>query len=178
MSPHELLENALKECEAAGAKIVKKSDHWFWKALGKLLWAISFGKMTGFLDRFTTTIGKTIAVPSAWDGLADIQKGEILTHELEHVKQFKKWLYAPYAIAYMLLPLPIGLAWFRYKWEREAYAKGVNAALDAMGENNRPLMRMIFIEHIVTTLSGSSYLWAWPFKGSIRKWAEEAIKKP
>ena len=41
-------------------------------------------------------------------------------HELVHVRQWRRW-HVLFWIGYLLLPLPIGLAWCRWRFEREAY---------------------------------------------------------
>ena len=108
-----------------------------------------------FHESYWTTLGRTVYYPtSVSDPLAH---ADILEHELVHVRQWRRfgpWLW----LSYLLLPLPFGLAWFRFRWEREAYLVQIARAPDRERE----------IERVVQTL-WSGYGWPWP-RSRMRRW--------
>ncbi len=171
MEPKEELDALLKTCEARGVKIVRKDEHWFWRALGWLVMVVTFGQNKSFNTTFTTTIGHTIGVTPSWDTFSDARKVEILTHELVHVDQFKKYTPVGMGVLYLLFFLPIGLAYFRYRFEREAYVAGFRRVLA-----RDPSQRSTLIDHGVEQCCGANYGWAWPFRKSVRAWFEENLQ--
>ena len=64
------------------------------------------------------TIWKTTYCEDGHEALQD--KQHILDHEWVHIPQWEKYKIL-YPILYLLLPVPFVLAYFRYKFEREAY---------------------------------------------------------
>ncbi len=115
-----------------------------------------------FMDRFWTVIGsKTIYYPTNIE-VVDVDNNlsiyaPILEHELIHIQQKEKWGIL-WQISYIFLPLPILFAWFRWRWEREAYLININK----YNWN---------IEFIADTL-WSNYGWTWP-KSWMTKWFKE-----
>lgn len=153
-----------------GARIVVKRG-WFWTALGWAVRLVTFGGNPDFVRRYATTLGPVIGVPVGWDQRPALSRLALLTHELEHVRQARwlglgsPWLgVVPMAIAYLLLPLPFGLAWCRYALERQAYLEGIRVQM-RHGADHAPL-----IEHAVEQLSGGAYGWAWVWPETIRSW--------
>lgn len=146
-----------------GARTVYKSDSKGWILLQKIVKVLTFGKVTNFLGSFSTTIGKTVYLK---DGLEGINLYSHLIHELEHVKQGEKYWAPFFAFLYLFWPLPIGLAWFRYKCEREAYLIGGKALLEYIPS----LDKEQYAQHVADNLGGASYFWAWPFKKKIKAW--------
>lgn len=140
----------------------KATDVRFWKVLDTLLRIVSFGKLNNFMKR-TTTIGRWIAFGEDVDlyntGMRELL---VLVHEREHVIRFRKYTLLGMAFLYLFFPLPIGLAYFRYKFELEAFLKEADYAKD-LGVTINP-------EDIIKSLSGSSYVWAWP-----EKWVRKAM---
>ena len=59
-----------------------------------------------------TTIGKTIYVTRDWDERHPDERYITMCHELIHLRQFERYTLIGMAILYLLLPLPMGLAWF------------------------------------------------------------------
>ena len=158
--------------------VTKKEYRKLWKILDRLVRICTLGKNKTFLTAFTTTMGDIIAFPETWE-LDKVNDNDIITlkHELKHVAQYKKlgfgsvWFgFVLFTLLYLLIPFPIGLAWFRYKFERDAYA----TAWDTVREyrlNGKPNL-----DFYVECLTGSSYGWAWPFKKSVRTWFLTHIK--
>lgn len=141
-----------RELNAQRVRLVAKRDSRLMRVLGLLLCAVG---TRGFNERFWTTLGRTIYYPtSVHDPFAH---PVVLEHELVHVQQWRRWGLFLW-ISYLLLPLPIGLAWFRFRWEREAYLVQLARAPDREHE----------IERIVDVL-WFGYARPWP-RSWMRRW--------
>lgn len=169
----------LEQMKADGVKVVEKKG-WFWTVLNWIVVVVSFGKNRRFLLNYYTTIGPVVGIPR---GLTPANASEsVLIHEWHHVKQCRMfgfgsaWLGLPmFGLMYIFLPLPIGLAWWRYYFEREAYAIGINHRLETtkgLLPSGKSKLREDLIAHAVAQLTGADYAWTWPFKKSVRKWFE------
>jgi len=119
-----------------------------------------------FMDRYTTTIGKTIYYRESWEPFsltddAAVRRHRItFMHEFRHVLQYEKWRVL-YQISYVLLPLPFLLAWYRFYWERDPYlhvnikhGRSVDDCVEALWK----------------------YGWPWP-RSSMRKWFTKEARK-
>lgn len=109
-------------------------------------------------ERTWITIGRTIHHPDRAD---PTRETEIVAHELVHVRQWRRWGFW-FGVAYLLLPLPIGLAWCRWRAEREAYLVQLRA---------RPCEKEV--ERLVAVL-WSAYAWPWP-KPWMRRWFRKRL---
>ena len=69
------------------------------------------------------------------------------------------------ALAYVLLPLPMGLAWFRAHFEKEAYAETIRAAAEVWGPDYPA--RDGYRRYIISQFTGPSYGWMWPFPKAV-----------
>lgn len=122
------------------------------KVLGFLLRAVGNKR---FVTGYWTTLFRTIYYPTR---VVDPYVYHVtLKHECVHIAQWDKWNIL-FSISYLLLPMPFFLAWFRWRWEREAYLVNIRAAVD----------RELAIERIVDSL-WTGYGWPWPRK-RMRKW--------
>lgn len=65
-------------------------------------------------------------------------------------------------LLFLLVPLPIGFAWFRYKFEREAYKTSYYSAL-ALGLKPN-------LDRYVEQLTGPAYFWTWILKKQVKSW--------
>ena len=129
------------------------------RLLALLLYGIG---VRGLSERYWTTIARTIYYPtSVHDPFAHPL---VLEHELVHVRQWQRWGVL-FWLSYLLLPLPFGLAWFRFRWEREAYLVQLEHAAD----------RELEITRIVDAL-WSGYAWPWP-RAWMRRWFERATTR-
>lgn len=166
---------------------------WFWTALHYLVLVVTFGANRSFRSRYWTTIAHCIGYPDGYT-LGDYDVS-ILRHERIHLRQTERtgWVFLvlltlglaligrrwgwtravaffvgvlPYSLAYLLLPLPAGLAGCRYLIEREAYLESVRCAIERGGQDAAPAA----IEHAVSQLSSGAYAWTWPFPSSVRRW--------
>lgn len=115
----------------AKIRVVEKSG-WFWRAIDIALRIVTIGRMTTFLTDYVTTIGPVVAHP-----VGKPPSNSTLIHEFVHVDQFavaglgNAWLgIIPMAVGYLLLPLPIGFAWVRWRLEVQAYGKELEWRID------------------------------------------------
>jgi hypothetical protein len=109
-----------------------------------------------------TTIGRTIYYPK--DVRHPLAHPTAVEHEFVHVRQWERW--GPlFWLSYLLLPLPIGLAWFRWRWEREAYLVQLAHRTD----------KAVAIEQIVEAL-WSGYGWPWP-RPWMRRWLARQLAR-
>jgi len=134
------------------AKLRPKSGSRMMKILGGFFRV--FGNKR-FMDSYWTTIRDTIYYPTR---VADPNRyAHIIAHECVHVEQWRKWRVLQ-SFSYIFLPVPIFFAWFRWRWEREAYLVTIGFASNKERE----------IERIVHDL-WHDYMWTWPRK-RMRKW--------
>jgi len=162
----------IQERKACGIKIASKNEKLtrLWKLIHVLLRVITFGKNDNFYTGTTTTLGRTVYFPAGWT-VDTVRLYDCITlkHEATHIRQNLKfgfgniWLGTTLmAIAYLLLPLPIFFAWFRYKLERDAYWESYKAAMELGLTPNT--------DYYVDLLTGPSYFWAWWSKKQIQTW--------
>jgi hypothetical protein len=156
---------------AAGVRVLRKLDAWHQRALDRLLRIVSFGQATRYATRYVTTIGRAIYVPEDWASRPAHVRAEILRHELVHVRQFARWGIVPMSLAYLLFPLPVGLAWCRAALEKEAYAESLRAAFERDGAAGARAMK----SDIVGRFTGPDYLWMWPFPRAVAAWVDRVI---
>lgn len=77
------------------------------------------------------------------------------------------WFWGPLAAALAFLPLSVGLAFGRYRFECEAYLVQVDDAYRRRGTNTGRRT----VEWVTDTLSGSNYLWTSP-----RSWIQNYFR--
>ena len=169
--PIESLRAIERTMAVRGVRVVDKQGAWLQRAIDRALRVISFGRMDRYLSSYVTTIGRTIYVPPGWDGWPIESRVEILRHELVHVAQFARFGLVPMALAYVLLPLPLGLAWCRMRLEREAYEETMRAAYERGGRDAVQALR----GEILRRFTGPDYLWMWPFPGGLHRWFDRVL---
>jgi hypothetical protein len=172
----DLFAKTLVKVDREGGKIVKKKG-WFWKTIHVLVAIFTFGTNRNFLKGYYTTIGPWIGVPEGWEARSLAGRIAVLEHELIHVKQCAKFglgnaiVGLPlFTLFYLLLPLPIGLAYFRWRFEREAYVHGINVRVSI-----EPHRRQDKIDGAVEQLTSGLYGWTWPFKRTVRAFFEKNV---
>ena len=141
--------------------VKSKADSRLMRAIG---WLLGIFGNKRFMTNFWTTLGtSTIWAPTSVtigpDTLRD--HSVAIRHELVHIQQARRWPVI-WQLAYLLLPLPFGLAWFRWRWEREAYLVNLKAGV-------------MSIEDVVNTL-WNNYGWCWP-KRWMRSWLSAEMKR-
>jgi len=173
-----------------GLCIKHKEDVLAWRILSAVILVLTFGYVN-MLKKFWTTIGNVVYVPKRVDAKGRVFRyGDLpytdyrtLSHEMVHVRQFYKWgfpgIKGGRAVGVVLVGLyyffvffPVGLAYGRYRLEREAYLGGLLAA-KSIGLEIPPLM-----EKAIRYCSTSpEYLWMWPFPRSVRRWFEYQLEE-
>jgi len=159
--------------EIPGFRIVRKDQSALHRAIHRVLVVVTFGKMTSYLDSYQTTIGKTVYVTADWEQTDPDARYVTLRHEAIHLRQFQRFTLPGMALLYVLLPLPLGLAWFRAYFEKEAYAESIRAAGEVYGRDypkSTPYRR-----HIIEQFVGPSYGWMWPFRRSMERWYDRVL---
>lgn len=154
-----------------------KSSCWYWRVLHWLIFLVTFGQNRSFCSVYTTTIGNRIAWPD--DLVAVMGKPQwedqfwtILCHEREHLKQFNRYGVLLMFFLYVILPLPIGLSYFRMKFERAGYLKTLECwyQLDReYAESERA--RQWWVKQFI----GPNYGWCWPFKWAVMGWYDRKL---
>ena len=77
------------------------------------------------LRSYWLTIGNTIYYPDSVENPTD--EHALIRHELVHVQQYEKYGTLLFIFLYLFVPLPIGFAYFRWYFEREAYLVNIKA---------------------------------------------------
>lgn len=94
----------------------------------------------------------------------------ILRHEYVHMQDHRRYgLW--FTMSYVLFPFPILFAYMRADWEFRAYAQQLICAIDHYGYVWDELL-----DHILHHFCSATYLWMWPFRGTIRRKFERLIQ--
>lgn len=160
--------------EFPGFRLVRKQESRFQRAIHHGLTAITLGGMRSYLDSYQTTIGKTIYVTSDWDERDARDRYITLRHELVHIRQFHRYTLPGMAILYLLVPLPMGLAYFRAHFEKQAYEESIRTA--AVVYDIEYVRSGPFRDHIIAQFLGPSYGWMWPFRRRIENWYDAIVR--
>ena len=144
--------------EIPGFRIVRKDRSRWQRAIHWSLVAVTFGGMRAYLTSYQTTIRRTVYVTADWDDRDARTRYITLRHEAVHLRQFRRFTLPGMALLYVLLPLPLGLAWCRARFEMAAYAEEIRATAEVIGE-----------------FLGPSYGWMWPFRRSLERWYDRVL---
>lgn len=169
---YDALVEALR-AEIPGFRIVRKDTSTFHRAIHMGLKLVTFGRMTSYLDSFQTTIGKTVYVTADWDEWEPDERYVTLRHEAIHLRQFRKYTLPVMAVLYVLLPLPMGLAYFRACFEKEAYAETIRAAAEVHGVEY--VRGSEHRNYVIGQFMGASYGWMWPFRPGLERWYDRVL---
>jgi hypothetical protein len=161
------------EVEADGVRLVGKDRVWHQRAIGVLLRVLTLGGQDVYVERYVTTIGNTIFLTPDWERRTVEDRWATLRHERVHVKQFRRWGVVLMGVAYLLLPLPMGLAWFRMRVERAAYEESVRCWYELGGRAATDAHRA----HVIAQFTGPAYAWMWPFPSSIARWYDALVNR-
>ncbi len=156
--------------EFPGFQLIDKESSWLQRALARALALATFGGQTRYLTDYVTTLGARVYIPRGWSARSANDRYIVLRHERVHMRQFRRWSWAGMALAYLLLPLPIGLAWCRYRFERAAYEETLRAASEVHGELDERLRHHIKLQFI-----SGAYGWMWPFPTAIDRWLDRTV---
>jgi hypothetical protein len=169
---YDALTSALR-AEFPRFRIVRKDQSAVHRAIHVALIGLTFGRMRSYLGSFQTTIGRTVYVTADWDDWDPDRRYVTLRHEAIHLRQFRKFTLPGMALLYVLLPLPMGLAWFRAHFEKEAYAESIRAAAEVWGPSypRQPAYR----NHVIAQFTGAAYGWMWPFRAHLERWYDRVL---
>lgn len=156
-----------------GIKIVEKSSSRFMRLLDKLLRIISFGRINTFMTEYTTTIGLTIYTPTEFSGYSPARRAVTLLHEAVHVDQSRRFTPVLFAFLYLLFPVPILFAYFRTRFEKEAYEVTIRQSAKFYGVDL--VKTHLFRQYILDQFTGPAYLYMWVHRSSIESWFDSII---
>jgi hypothetical protein len=155
-------------------EIIEKKDSTLMKVIDVCLKIITLGQMNMFMTGFITTLGQKVYVTNSWKQGSLIGQASILRHERVHMRQAKKYGRFLFSFLYLMVPLPIGFAYFRKKFEQEAYEESMRALYEHIGEG-------AFLHHnreaIITQFISANYFWMWPWRKDLEKWYDAAAEK-
>jgi len=154
-------------------RIVKKPDSPLHKVIHHALVVVTFGGMRSYLDGYQTTIGRTIYVTADWDDRDPLERYCTLRHEAVHLRQFRAFTLPGMAFLYLFLPLPLGLAYFRARFEMAAYAESIRAAAAVYGPGYP--RSADYRDHVLSQFTGPSYGWMWPFRAALERWYDGVL---
>jgi hypothetical protein len=164
---------ARTEAEFPGFRVINKRDSRFHRMIHWGLFAITFGQMRDYLDGYCTTIGQRLYVTGDWHDLDPDDRYITLCHEVVHMQQFRRWTRPGMGLLYLMFPLPMGLAWFRARFEKEAYAETLRASAEVYGLEHIRAESMR--ERIIGQFTSASYGWMWPFRQSMERWYDAVV---
>jgi hypothetical protein len=159
--------------EIPGFRIIRKDRSAMHRAIHYVLLAVTFGRMRTYLDSFQTTIGKTVYVTADWDDRSADDRYVTMRHEAIHLRQFRRLSLPVMAVLYVLVPLPMGLAYFRARFEKEAYAETIRAAAEVWGATY--VRTHEHRKYVIDQFTGPAYGWMWPFRASLERWYDEIL---
>lgn len=155
----------VEEYKKKGVSIEEKTG-WFWNTITWMLYIITFTiyKREKFLKHFATTIGNKVGFPREWSFR---QVDYVMPHEARHVWQGKMcglgispWLGLPlFGVIYILLPIPVGCAYFRYLFERDA-TRVTTKRMKDQGKSIEDAYKQAVSS--AKKVSSSDYLWSVP----------------
>jgi len=129
--------------------------------------------MRTYLGSYQTTIGRTVYVTADWDDRDPDERYVTMRHEAIHLRQFRAFTLPGMALVYLLLPLPMGLAWGRAYFEKQAYAESIRAAAEVWGPEFP--RRDAYRRRILSQFTGASYGWMWPFRADLERWYDRVL---
>lgn len=176
MAIHEEYEQILKDTkdEFPGFEIIEKKSSGLMKVIDVALKVITFGQMKTFMTGFITTLGEKVYVNEGWESIPVANRAGVIRHERIHMRQSKKYGRFLFSFLYLVAPLPVGFAYFRKKFEQEAYEESLRAVHDYFGPNAfTPQLKEYTLAHFTT----AQYFWMWPWKKDLEKWYDSAVEK-
>lgn len=173
MSPFDQLKSEIFT-EFPHFKVIPKEESFKMKAINIFLKIITFGQMKTFMTHFITTIGQEVYVPTKWKSWPEKSRMSILRHERVHMRQAKKYGRFLFSFLYLFFPLPTVFAYYRMKFEREAYTESLRAMVEYYGKDapTDPEVKENMLKHFTS----AEYFWMWPWKKGLNKWYDETVK--
>lgn len=156
-------------------RLIRKDRSRFQRAIHYGLLAITFGRMRAFLSGYQTTIGNTIYVTDDWEDRDRDDRYIVLRHERIHLRQFRRFTLPGMALLYLLLPLPMGLAYFRAHFEKQAYEESIRASVEVYGRER--VEDKCYRSYILEQFTSASYGWMWPFRRRLNSWYDSVLER-
>jgi hypothetical protein len=153
-------------------RIVAKAANPLSIAIDAALRLITLGAQRHYMTRYHTVIGDTLYVPESWQTMGDVARVILLRHERVHLRQRRRYGFIPFAALYLLPIFPLGLAYFRARFEWEAYRETLRATAELRGLD--ALHDRALRSEIVRRFVSGDYGWMWPFSRSIERWFDQA----
>lgn len=172
MNRYDALVEALRR-EFPRLRIVPKHRSPLQRAIHHALVVLTLGRMRSYLDAYQTTIGSTVYVTRDWDERDPDERYVTLRHEAVHLRQFRRFTLPGMALLYLLLPLPMGLAWCRAQLEKEAYAETLRAAAEVWGAELP--RRAEYRRRVIDQFTGAAYGWMWPYRAALERWYDRVL---
>lgn len=169
----QLMDNMLEEFPTF--HVVLKRESKLMRAIGMFLKIVSFGYASKFMTEFITTVGYTVYVTPDWYSTSEIARMIVLRHERVHMRQKRRYGMFLFSLLYTLFPLPGGLAYFRTKFEREAYAESIRATVELMPDGKYIVRADTYKTFLLGQFEGPDYMWMWPFHKSNQAWFDDVI---
>jgi len=162
------------EAEFPDFSIKNKEESRLMKVCDFCLKLITFWQMKTFMTEFFTTIGYTIYVPSKrWTEMDPPSKASLLRHERVHMRQRKKYGMVLFAFLFLFFPVPTIWAYYRKKFEQEAYEESIRAWYEYYG--------LSYVQHSKTRrytinhFTSAEYFWMWPWRGGLESWYDDLV---
>lgn len=124
-----------------------------------------------YWNNATQAIGMNIWLSDRWNQMSPFSKLSVLRHERQHLIWFRRHTTILAAFLYLLVFFPIGLAYYRARFERAGYQESVRTRVQYFGASQR--VKDDCWEMYKRVFTGWMYLKMWPFPKRIRKWFEE-----
>lgn len=156
-------------------RIVTKAGDPLSRTIDAALRLVTLGGQRAYLTRYRTVLGDTLYVPAAWEATLPLDRVICLRHERIHLRQRRRFTLAGMAALYLLLPLPLGLAYGRARLEWEAYEETLRATLELKGKG--ALLEPELRREVVAQFTGPAYGWMWPFRATVARWFDEAVAR-
>jgi hypothetical protein len=166
---------AALRAEFPGLRLVDKQGDLLSRVLDVALRVVTLGGQAGYLDRYVTTLGRTIYLPAGFAARDERDRCCVLRHEAVHLRQFVRYGRLGMAALYLLPVLPLGLALGRARLEWEAYAETLRATAELRGPQalRDPALRA----EIVRQFTGPAYGWMWPFPRAVGRWYDDEVER-
>lgn len=153
----------------------RKDQSVLMKAIDVILRVITFNQMKGFQTEFITTMGCVVYVGTCWDTMSDAGRMVSLRHERVHMRQRKRYGWFLFSLMYLWLPMPCLFAYFRAKFEKEAYEETIFATVELYEEGSTIVRSENFKNLILDTFTTAQYFWMWPFRKGLERWYAAAV---
>ena len=159
--------------EFPGFRIVPKETSRFQRAIHRAIAILTLGGNRSYLTGYHTTMGRRIYVTGGWENMSRDRRWLLLRHERVHMRQFRRFTFVGMTFLYLLIPLPLGLAYFRARFEKEAYAETIRGSAELYGEDH--VRDPAFREDIIGEFTGPGYGWMWPFRRAMERWYDGVL---